>query len=108
MSVHDEVGVVRRRELFRRRLANFVTMADVDPHAAHLEIERVRQVRVIRRIGVAAHGPYGCDHAQLVEDLRTADVAGMEDLVHTREGRVHVRPHEPMGVADETNQQAGH
>ena len=44
------------------------------------------------------------DERELIEDLVAADVAGMQNQVDARQGRVDVGPEQAVRVGDETDQ----
>ena len=84
-----------------------------------IEVERCQVVEQVRRYGsechdsrrrqihrpgaavdVAAHGLYGRDTAQQVEDLWRADVSRVKDQVDAPEGRGGFGPQETMSIRD--------
>lgn len=77
VTVNYDIAIVTRGQLLRRWRANFVTVADVDSYTTDLDVDARRQVRHSWRIGVAEHCPYGGNEAQLVQNLRPANITSM-------------------------------
>ena len=80
-----------------------MTVTDVHPHAIDCTFDRRLEPRIVHGIGVPGDGVHGRDCRQLLEDA-LADVAGMQDELHTVERRKYVSPNESVRVGDEADE----
>ena len=102
MPVHDVVGRITSDEFLRLRRAGFVTMADMDRDAGNFQVDRRPQPRITQLVGVAEDCVHGSDEGEFVEDLVAADVAGVEDELHTFQRFMDLRPDETMRIRDQS------
>lgn len=104
MAVDEDVLGVGLQELLRRRASHFVAVTHTDPQAVALSANSFAEAWVIGRVGVAEHGVHRRNHSELVEDLVTADVTGVENQLDSRQRFVNVRPQQTVRVGNQANQ----
>ena len=100
VPVDNDVGAVGRKQLVRRRHAELVPMAHVNPDAIDVEIEGIRKPGTPRRIGVSPDRVHRCDRAKLLEDA-VADIARMQNHQNALERIEDRRANQPVRIGDE-------
>jgi len=77
---------------------------DVDQGRASFDDCRQRQLRCPGSlVDVSSDGDQRRHRAELFEDLRLADIAGVEDQVGSAESRQRLRTHEAVGIGDQAD-----
>ena len=77
---------------------------DVDRNPADFNLlGRLNRISPHSEIIVAAHGDNRRDPAQLIQNLRTANIAGVQDLIDTGKRAHCLRPHEVVGVGNQAD-----
>lgn len=100
MSADDDIEACRRRiEVQFRQIVKYV-----DPMTSRFDHCCQREAGgPIRLINIASDSNNRCNRAKLIEDLRLADIAGMNDEMGTLQRGKRLRPHETVRIGDQTN-----
>ena len=107
VAIDDDVGCITSEELYRLRRSEFVAVAHVDFQAADFDVNRRREPGIPGVVGVAEDCLDGRDDRELVKDLVTPDVAGVEDTIDPGQCDMNLRPHEAMSVGNQTEPMDG-
>ena len=99
----DDVGVVSRGKLGRRRASDFVAVADVHADPVDGDEKLVGKIRLIRRVRVAEDGFDGRDQPELVQYFGPADITRMKYQLDPRQCSVDARPKQPVRIGDESH-----
>ena len=99
----DDIGVVSRGKLCRRRATDFVAVADVHADPVDVDEELAGKIRLIRRVRVAEDGFDGRDQPELVQYFGPADITRMKYQLDPRQCGVDARPKQPMRIGDESH-----
>lgn len=94
MSRHNHAHLIVEREISQ-------LVDDANPNTADLQLGRDwKSASPAARVVVAAHRGDGCDGAQLVEDFRLSDVAGVNDVGGAAQELDRLRSQETVGIGD--------
>jgi len=75
-----------------------MTVAHVNLQSADLDVDPLGQGWISRLVGVSINGFRWRDQAQLVEDIRSSDVTGMEYHLYPFQCLMHSWSEHPMGI----------
>lgn len=99
---HD-IGVVPSCQFRRSWASDFVAVTDVHANAIDCNDDFLAQPRFTGRVGVAEHSFHRRDQAELVQNCRATDIAGVKNEIDARQRLVDAGPKKPMRVGDESD-----
>jgi len=101
MAEDDDIRVVSRGKLGRRRATDFVTVTDVHADPVDGEKKLSGKISLIRRVRVAKDGFDRRDQPELVQYPGTSDITRMKYQLDSRQCGVDARPQQPVRIGDE-------